>query len=283
MKNILVPTDFSDCAGYALEFAYAIADIYDSNIIVFNNIQSDTFWPTFGSDNQDFKAKQLQKKSIEDSLHNLISKAPIDENRIKSLHMEGDFIQNINNIVEKNKIDFIVMGSHGASGKKEIFLGSNTQKVVRSVDCSIFVVKNSVANYKIDKVVFASNFHLTDIEPLEYMLDFIRPYLPEIHLVEINTPSIFNVPNYIEKQVMNDFKKLCEGFVCHTHLVKDISVDSGVRRITKEIGADLIVVSNNQNKPIKHFLRGSNVEFLVNHSEVPVLSINTRTVSKNNN
>jgi len=172
-------------------------------------------------------------------------------------------------------IDFIVMGSHGASGKKEFFIGSNTQKVVRAIDCSIFVVKNSIENFQIAKTVFASNFKPSDEEPLKYALEFLKPFMPEIHLVEINTPSLITMPHYIEQEVINDFKKMCAGFKCYTHFIKDYSVDSGIRNFTKQIGADLIILSNNKNNPIKHFLRGSNVEFMVNHADVPVLSIYT--------
>lgn len=276
MKNILVPIDFSECSFHALEFAYAMAEIYDSNVFIYHNIDTKTsFWPSLTSEKVLYEEKQEIRRLIEAELKKTVSESPMESDRLKAYYAEGDLSENINDSILKNNIDFVIMGSHGVSGKKEFFIGSNTQKVVRSVNCSVFVVKNPIKDFKISKVVFASNFYPSDVISLKYALNFLKPFMPEIHLVEVNTPGFYSQPYTLEKESMKEFKEMCEGFTCKTHFFKDWSVESGIRHITEKIGADMIIISNNQHHPIRHFLRGSNVEFLVNHADVPVLSINT--------
>ncbi len=59
---------------------------------------------------------------------------------------------------EAHNADLIVMGSHGASGFQEMFIGSNTEKVVRNSDVPVLVVKREEPEFKADKFVFASDF-----------------------------------------------------------------------------------------------------------------------------
>ncbi|MFT7452175.1 MAG: nucleotide-binding universal stress UspA family protein, partial [Patescibacteria group bacterium] len=49
--------------------------------------------------------------------------------------------------------------------------------------------------------------------------------------------------------------------------------DAGIRHLSDELGADLIAISNEKRHPIKRIFSGSNVEALVNHAEIPILSI----------
>jgi len=276
MKNILVPTDFSDCAGYALEFAYCMSSIYDSDIVLFHNIHDKKgIWKSKKNDDDPGQKKEEIEKILNVEFERLLTKTPIRRDKIKTAYDNGDLVENINKAIDQYNIDFVVMGSHGASGKREFFIGSNTQKVVRAIHHPVFIVKNSVKDYKIDRVVFASDFKLTELKSLKYALKFLEPFKPVIHLVEINTPSFFNLPEYVEKEVLEDFKALCSGFECHTHYIKDNSVDAGVRNITTKLEADMIIVSNQNRHPIKQMLRGSSVEFIINHAEVPVLSIDS--------
>lgn len=277
MKNILVPTDFSDYAQYALDFATSMAKIYKANIFVFHNINEKRgFWSSQKSEKEKFHDKNVNENRLKEKFAELKASMDIDSSRVRTFYANGDLVQNIEKYIDEFEIDFMVMGSHGASGKNEYFIGSNTQKVVRSVPCPVFVVKIPIENYSIDKVVFASSFEPDQVDTLKYLLDFLKPFDPELHLVEINTSGFYSQPYILEKEVMNDFKALCKGFKCETHFYKDYSVDAGVRHITEKIGADLIVLSYQTKNPLKRIFRGSNVEFIVNHSDVPVLSINLK-------
>ena len=103
--------------------------------------------------------------------------------------------------------------------------------------------------------------------------DFVKPFLPEIHLVAIHTNSIFDPPYTISKLAMEGFKNLCAPFHCETYIYKDLNIDKGIRGFAEDIGANLIGISNHFRHPLKRMLAGSNVEALVNHADVPVLSI----------
>lgn len=274
MKNILVPTDFSACAAFATEAAFELAAIHQATIHLYNKVDIPEKWINWSNEEKEANPEALHKvKNAIILLDSWKQKAIEKGISINTFYSGGNLLKNIQHYVAEKDIDFIVMGSHGAGGKNDYLIGSNTQKVVRLVHCPVLVIKNKPSESPIRKVVFASEFNQEEKKAFHYLLDLVRPLQPEIHLVQINTSSWFGQPYVLVKSVMEDFKQMCGDLKCFTHFYKDWSVDAGVRHFSEEIDADLIVLSNQLRHPIKRLFRGSNVEALVNHADLPVLSI----------
>jgi len=261
MKKILVPTDFSACAQHAMDMGIALAELFEAQLFFVT--------VTAGS-----SPKGDLKNVVIKSFDNWEKEAKVRNVNLKTACIGGEFIPALQNYIHQNNIDFVVMGSHGASGKQEYFIGSNTQKAVRALHVPIFVIKQPLAKNTFDNVIFASSFDTNEKPAFLRFLDFIKWFKPKtVHLLSINTSGWFGQPALLMKEVMNDFKALCTDFKCKTHFYSDFTVDSGVRHFMDEIGADLIAISNRNRHPLKRIFSGSNVEALVNHCEQPVLSI----------
>ena len=277
MKKILVPTDFSDCADSAVELGFAFAEFFDAELHLYTCIDISSKWLRVSEKEQ---ADLMKEKQLEKNANTLLNvwreKATEEGIQLKTIVSAGKFLDDLEEQVQKNDIDFIVMGSHGVSGKEEYFMGSNTQKAVRKLHVPIFVIKNPLKEYAFRNVVYASSFNVSDREPFQRFLDFIKWFSPEtIHLLTINTSGWFGQPSLLMNEAMADFKEMCKhySFETQTHFYKDIGVEQGVRHFAEENNADLIAVSNHNRHPLKRIFSGSSVEALVNHCEVPVLSI----------
>lgn len=261
MKNLLVPTDFSECADNAVAAALSLARVFEAKVHLFHVTEV----PAKGAKEEaDVLRQQKQLQAIFDQHPEL---------DITIFQATGVLHKAIDDYLGKHGIDLIVMGSHGASGKSQYFIGSNTQKVVRTVHCPILVIKNRLEEVNFSRVVFASSFNEKEREPFLRFREFVKPFIPEIHLVMVHTSSFFDPPYVFSKEVMEDFKALCHPFPCKTHVFSDYSIDRGIRAFTREIDAQLIGISNYHRQPLRRLLVGSNVEAIINHAEIPVLSI----------
>jgi nucleotide-binding universal stress UspA family protein len=272
MKSILVPTDFSLCAHHAFDAAVKLARRFDSIIHLLSNIDIPINWTEWTASEKAAhqKSRQLIEKT-EQLLKNAQEQyADID---IRTHFRGGALLEAVQSFAEQHGTDLVVMGSHGASGKNEYFIGSNTQKVVRRLHCPVLVIKEPLESIDFDKVIFASNFHQNEKEAFLKFKQFVSPFMPEIYLLEVHTSSLADPPYILSKEAMADFAALGTPFKCKTIVHKDYSVDSGIRAFAEKIGAKLIGISNHQRRPLKRMLVGSNVEALVNHSDIPVLSI----------
>lgn len=269
--KILVPTDFSACAHHALDAAAQLAEKLNGSIHLYHEMPLPNDWNKMTAKERKLIDEEMQViqnvNILFDSLKQEYPNVPITGS-----YSNGNLHSEIEQIVEVQKIDLIVMGSYGASGKKEYFIGSNTQKVVRSVHVPVLVIKEVVDTLAFKRAVFASSFSESEKTAFQYFINFLKPFNPVLHLVYVNTDALWGLPYAFVKDAMKDFEALCP-FESQLHFLKDFSVERGVRHIADEIKADLIGISNHNRHPIKRILSGSNVELLVNHAAIPVMSI----------
>ncbi|WP_162127082.1 universal stress protein [Flavobacterium phycosphaerae] len=271
MKKILVPTDFSEHAGYALKVAAQIARKNGGEIFLLHMLEL----PHQASDaigsGHDLPEIMLFKNAAINKLEDLMDDESLADLKVSEIIQFELAFDGIMNISKKNDVDLIVMGSHGASGFKEMFVGSNAEKVVRNSDIPVLIIKKEAGDFEVDKFVFASDFADEIKKPFAKVVEFANKFDAELNLVMINTPSSFK-PTHIAKDIMNNF---VSGFTINkysTHIYNDVNVESGVLNFTNSIDADLIGMSTHGRKGLSHFFNGSVSEDLVNHAVRPVVT-----------
>ena len=271
MKNILVPTDFSTCADLAADAATLLAKRFGATVHFVTCLSLPYRW-------KEMTEKQQKKYAYaQDDIRQ--AERLLEEKRKKyegvsmvTIWDDSDLLKNIGDYVRQQQIDLIVMGSHGTSGKSELFIGPITQKVVRTVHCPVLIVKDPLENVDFQRVIFASSFQADELPAFEQFLNLLQPFSPEVHLVYIRA-SAFQESNKTIRAAMKTLKDRCKPLVCKAHIFKYFSVSGGIQAFSNKIGADLICVSNHHRHPLKRMLDGSNVEMLVNHADPPVLTI----------
>jgi nucleotide-binding universal stress UspA family protein len=271
MKKILVPTDFSKSAENALKVAAQIAKNNDGEIFLLHMLEL----PTTGNDaismSHDIPELMFFKNAAIAKLESLINAEYLKDLKVtKIIQFEMAFEGIIKN-GENHNVDLIVMGSHGASGFQEMFIGSNTEKVVRNSNVPVLVIKHEDDNFKPEKFVFASDFSDEIKKPFEKVVAFANKFNSHLHLVNINTPNNFKSTKVAQK-IMDEFIKDFDIKNYTTHIYNDINVEKGILHFAKSINADLIGMSTHGRKGISHFFNGSISEDLVNHAKRPVVT-----------
>jgi len=272
MKRILVPTDFSEKAEYALKVAAQLARSNDGEIIILHMLEL----PHQGSDAVGngstipeimfFKNKALEK------LDNLMESDYLQGlNVSRSIQFEKAF-EGILGVSKTNHVDFIVMGSNGSSGLREMFIGSNTEKVVRSSDVPVLVIKNEILNFNAGNFVFASDFSPKIKKPFLKIKKFADFFNAHIHFVTINTVNSFNPTHVIEK-IFNEFIAEFDIKNYSTHIYNDSNIERGILNFAASVNADVIGMCTHGRTGLSHLFNGSISEDLVNHTYKPVLTL----------
>jgi len=86
----------------------------------------------------------------------------------------GEFMKAVQKEVIATQADFVVMGSHGKSGKPEYLMGSNAQQVVRKIHLPVFVIKDPLEKLSFKQVIFASTFNTVDKTSFARFLKLMR-------------------------------------------------------------------------------------------------------------
>ena len=142
MNKILVPTDFSEQADNALRVASQLAKKYDAEIYLLHLLELPLNQVDAMNSHSDLPEAVFFMKLANKRFKEVLSKDYLEG---VTVHETIEFHQAFEGIMETCKsknIDLIVMGSHGVSGLKEMFIGSNTEKVVRSSEIPVLVIKN---------------------------------------------------------------------------------------------------------------------------------------------
>ncbi len=144
LRTILIPTDFSGCANYALPYAAAIARATNATIICVHVVEP--IAPAVGYTGL---AEPLPiadiSEQLEDSAERELPKlAECDECaglKVEEVLVHGDAAAEIVRVAEEREVDLIVISSHGRTGLGRILFGSTAEAVVRHASCPVLVVK----------------------------------------------------------------------------------------------------------------------------------------------
>ncbi len=273
MKKIIVPVDFSKHSEYALEGAAKLAKEYGAEILVVHMLEmSNTMLIRNNSQAQTEAVFFL--KLAEQKFDTFLDKDYLEGITVIPVVKHFKVFSEINELVIEHNADMIVMGSHGSQGLKELFIGSNTEKVVRTASVPVLVLKERLEILNFKKMIFASNFDKEDITAFKKTIAFSKLLGAELKPVYINIPSQFKSNIEIENTIKSFLIK-ADGDLNRFDEVKqyaDYNVELGTFNYAKEIEADIIAISTHGRKGLSHFFYGSIGEDITNHAPVPVIT-----------
>jgi nucleotide-binding universal stress UspA family protein len=142
IKNILVPTDFSDGFIHSLNYAVEIAKSMESELHIIHVIEpivfsTDIVITKYGFDELPNELEIYAKKDLEKITNVLIEKEVTFTTKV----LHGKAYEEILDYAKKNHIDMICIATHGHGNLENLLFGSTTEKVLRKADCPVLVVR----------------------------------------------------------------------------------------------------------------------------------------------
>ncbi len=273
MKKILVLTDFSECAGQASRAAIEIAKKSGSSIH-FLHCKAVPFNWVYLTDveNQIYKDVSKEIKNVNSKLEEWVKQA--NEEGIEAHHSvcynEDNYA--VVEYINEHDVDFVLMGSHGARGFKEAFIGSNAQKVVRYSDVPVFVVKKEMKSLDNPRVVFISDFESEIIGAFNKVLDFAKTVGAKIDLLYINTPTYFSETWEMNSR-MQMFIDHAASYLGNVEMINSTNFERGIESYCFQKDNVILAMATHGRTGIARMLVSSLTEKVINHIDRPVLSL----------
>ncbi|GJM30225.1 MAG: universal stress protein UspA [Cyclobacteriaceae bacterium] len=274
MKKILVPTDFSKEAGYALDAATNLAVKTGSELLLLHVVEGfvqgsfSTQGGTTGNLNEEVFTLKLLEKGKKDLLK-LASSSKLKNINVQTNVKVGNPFHHIAKDILDHEADLVIMGSKGTSGYKEVLIGSNTERVVRHSKCPVITIKQPTDFGQITDVVFAADFIETEdnvaiqLKQLQNLLD------AKLHLLKVDTPGNFESTRTIKKRIHNFVQRHgLENFTMEIY--NESTEEDGIVYFAEDIDADMIALATHGRTGLRHLISGSIAEDVVNHAQRPV-------------
>jgi len=274
MKKILVPIDFSEPATHALEVAAKIAKLQNATITVLHMLGLSEAVLT-KDESQEYQEAVYYMTMAKKRFKAFLDKPYLKNIKVHEMVQNYKIFSELNNVAREQHIDLIVMGSQGTSGFNEFFVGSNTEKVVRTSDVPVLVVKNRRIDFKIKNILFACDFMDEAILAFKNVRAFAESFSAELELIYINTAYKSFISNTeIEERISKFLFKAGEDNL-DVVIYNDYSVEQGLMNASKKGDFDVLAIPTRGRKPLSHFLLGSRSigEDVANHSSIPVLTL----------
>jgi nucleotide-binding universal stress UspA family protein len=273
MKKILVPTDFSECAGFAAQAAAQIAKKTNAEIYFLHAIEIPHYESSTSiSESTDIPEALFIMKLVKKKFEQLLSSDYLQGIKCYEAVIFENTYETIAKQAEKNNIDLIVMGTRGASGLQEIFVGSVTQKVVRHSKVPVLTISKAPGNLLGSNVVYTSTFLRESGAEYLRSKPVIDLFKKPLHLLKIITPASFETTSFTKENIMKFVDK--NNITDYTiNIINEESSEEGILNFANEVNASLIVMNTHARKGLSLLFSGSVTEQVVNSSGIPVLSV----------
>ncbi|MEM6268489.1 MAG: universal stress protein [Bacteroidota bacterium] len=269
--QILFPTDFSELTADVFPTALHVARTYEADVYVQATIELPAGpFKMFSSFDE-----QGARKEASAMLDRFIATHGDPSLTYHKVIKVGKPFKQIVQTAEEFNMNAIVMATHGAHGAKELFIGSNASKVVSTAPCPIITLQGAQETAGFKKILLPLDLTKETGEKLQLAIEFATNFSASLVVLSVLETSDEDAKKRLQRRMNQAVAHVRsqEIEVDSTMLITKGRVADVVIEYGNEIGADLICIMTQQELDFKQTFLGSNAGHLVNHSNVPVLSI----------
>lgn len=275
MRRILVPCDFSPAAKHAFEFAVEMAAATDGHVLVLRVMQVPTVFGN-GMPGQPYTAfdpiSRIDEwmEYSEKEFEKMKSKSLRGAARAELLLETGYLNDVIGDVIKREKIDLVLMGTDGASGWKEFFIGSHTEKVVRASAVPVMAVHGPFHMDRVKNIIFPTNMEL-DQKPLVQQINALQTLFGAvIHLLYINGFPFSLESDQEAQQKLEEYALFYDLKNYTVHVSRGLNIEQGILQYARRIPNSIIAMGTHGHNGLAHITEGSVAEDVVNHLAEPV-------------
>lgn len=274
MLNILVPTDFSPAAKKAVECAIHIAKRTNANVTLLHIYQIPVL-----------SARGIPQVANIEVIHENLQLA---EEQLKSIENEIGGLREITyttktlpmywliefpEIIQEQNADLIIMGTNGASGLKELILGSNTAKVIDNSKCPVLAVPKDARCTKIENIAFAYDKEfLENLSTYCFLIQFTKRFnaLLEVFHVKISEQNTDSNEQNLNTHNLKQYLK--EIRYSYSEIVGE-DVEKSINRYLLEKNIDILVLVHRNRNLFEQLFKKSFSLKMAYHTSIPLLII----------
>lgn len=276
-KHILLPTDFSNNARNAFDYALRFFQKEPCKFYILNAFEAgaSSLSSTMGKVNNTrlYRAmKETSQRDITSIVKDLESKNENPLHEFKGLSIADSLLNAIGKTTIDTNISYIFMGTKGSSAMKEIFMGSSTIKVLKNINfCPIVAVPEHYSFNNPSEIAFATNFEHDYLKvELIPLIDMVKLWKPTISIVHVDTGKQLTPSQKKSKELL---KKRLQGLPIKFEEIKETSqIAAAITQYTaknKQIG--MIAIVNYWHSFFEKLTQEEVVKHITFNTEVPLL------------
>jgi nucleotide-binding universal stress UspA family protein len=282
--RVLVGTDFSKPANHALNLAIAISHIFGSELFLVHAVS-----PFIYGDGQDPMPAEIIAAELEaakDEMTKLVASDPrLTGLRVNTTVASAGPVDLIEQVAKEEKVDLLVLGSHGASGIERLLLGSVAEAVLRKTSKPVLIVGPNchIERRPFRSILFCTDLNVSSLRAAQYasaLAEGSDGRLTLLHVVEhdVKTPS--GKSDLDESHLQHQLRSLlpvnAEVFCKPKARIEYGSPSQVIAGVAESEAASLIVVGLRNRPPMADHAPWSTLSHIIRDAKCGVLAVRGR-------
>jgi nucleotide-binding universal stress UspA family protein len=281
MTKILFPTDFSHIAENAYRYTLAMAEKLNAQVLTLH-VYEKPYIPgiekvpmTAQEIYESIKMEEFEeyRKSV-GKLREMAEEAGFDQIDMEHLLKEGAAVPTICRIAKSEDVDFIVMGTKGSTGLREIFLGSITAEVMENAPCPVLGIPEEARLDEIDKIAVTTDYHEKDYALFDAILVMAELFKANVYCLHVDTSHTEKITKKMDG--IADHYKDKDNFI--TVNIDNNDIEKGLVQYATEEKIDLIAMRTERRNFFQELFHYSIAKRMSYHTKIPILAVPERTL-----
>ena len=282
MKKILFPTDFSDTANNAFLYTLHLAKLYNAEVFITHIYDKKVISTPYGGQPElvatiyvDVELDEFEYfKEESKKLRMIAEENNLSDVKLNFIFKSGSLVSTLGKIIEKEKINLVVMGTSGATNFEKKLWGSNTMNALRSLDIPILSIPKKAIFKGVKNIGFASALKDSDKPILANLLNFYddNNLIIKVLYVIKNDKNIEVEEQLIDKKIASWESEFRNEKLIFIKKISD-SVTKGIYQLIFDENIDIVVIAKRDLSFIDSLFTHSLSEDLAKKMDFPLLVV----------
>ena len=280
MKHILLPTDFSENSWNAITYAAELFKAQECTFFLLNaytpaiyHVEYVLVEPAQFGLGDAIKENALEQ--LNDFKNRMLDEFKNPKHNIETIASFNTLISEMKDIIEEKHIDYVVMGTKGATGAKEILFGSNTVHAFKNVKCPIIAIPDGFSFEKPHEVLFPTDYKIDykdyHINPI---IDIISSFSTRVNILNASYGYDLSENQKTNKKTLESyFAKKAHLF----HSVSNQGVAEAINNFQLKAKINLLIMINNKHSFFENIFFKNTINQIGFHLNIPFLVIPSKT------
>jgi len=276
MRKILIPTDFSNNAKNAIDYACELFKYEVSEFFLMHAYQDDIYTDKalLTRETLENVTKIIEHRSIEQldkTLKEIQEVVPNPRHSFKRIAANAQLIDEADKIVDDENIDVIIMGTRGITDDRRLTFGSNTLQVLKYVQCPVLAIPQNYKYSQPKHILFPTNYLIPyKRRELKLLCEIASPFRAQIDLLHVSTSSKLSLRQEDNREFIKD--ELSKNKV-EFKTVKDQNVVNAINQYINEHDIDMLVMVNTRHSFLENILYKSTIDKVSLSLDIPFLAM----------
>lgn len=274
MKKILFPTDFSEASHNAFVHALKWSKLVQGELVLLHTFELPIYDNQFFPENYITIYNSIELSQFEMFKHEIPKLRAIAEkehlDKIKMSHRlkQGDLVSNIKETIKEESIDYVVMGTSGATVGKVFFIGTNATSVIIDAGIPVFCVPSDAPFQNINTIGFTTRFRAKDKKALELVLQLAHKAKAKVKCLYVKTSD-----SDVTKATIAAWKEEYKSEPIEFFVIEDDDVQAIITDFIMYKEVDLLIMLPYKRGFFEGLFKPSLTKKLTIDFEIPILSI----------